>query len=92
MFLKIDFFNYKIFQNITEFFAKVFLTMPVVEFTNSPNIVIHSYNCAFDIKGTFEMFLHLKFEWPLNSPKSLQLIVFKLLLHLHGFTVMTLKC
>ena len=58
------------------------------------NFLIHSYSCAFDISGTLEIFLPLKFERhvvPLNSPKFLQLIVFKLLLHLRGFTVVTLK-
>ena len=56
--------------------------------------VPHSYNCVFDIRGTFEIFLPLIFERhavPLNSPKFLQLILFKLLLHLRGFTVVTLK-
>ena len=55
---------------------------------------LHSYSCAFDIRGTLEIFLPLKFERhvvPLNSPKFLQLIVFKVLLHLRGFTVVTLK-
>ena len=55
---------------------------------------LHSYNCAFDIRGTLEIFSPLKYERhavPLNSPKFLQIILFKFLLHVRGFTFVTLK-
>ena len=51
----------------------------------SSNGRLYSYHCAFDIRVTFGIFLLLK------PPKFLQVIVFKLLLHVRGFTIVTLK-
>ena len=86
--------NFSMGKKFCQLIYTYFLNIQKIIRTFSFSECVHSYSCAFDIRGTLEIFLPLKFVRHvvhLNLPKFLKLIVFKLLLHLRCFTVVTLK-